>query len=117
MPNRVDPTSEDPVLCFKKDVYCHIVRLSTVSFDFYSSANFLRGFNLTAHQRPNPPLSQGLEEGVTDSATTLMFFRELTYNVVYSLYPCDLDDAVQMAAVHLHMAVGSAAKLEDVECV
>lgn len=46
-----------------------------------------------------------------------MFFRELTYNVVYSLYPCDLEDAVAMAAVHLQMAVGANAKEEDVEYV
>lgn len=43
-----------------------------------------------------------------------MFFRELTYNVVYSLYPCTLDDAVHLAAIHLQMAAGDQATKEDV---
>jgi len=59
----------------------------------------------------------GVEENVSNEDTLLMFFRELTYNVVYALYPCTMEDAVLMAAIHLQMAVGHKATRDDVSSI
>eukprot|EP00045_Choanoeca_perplexa_P013959 m.160933 g.160933 ORF g.160933 m.160933 type:complete len:459 (+) comp16513_c0_seq4:77-1453(+) len=59
----------------------------------------------------------GVEQEQTDEGVITMFFRELTYNVVYSLYPMDYDMAVQMAAIHLQLVAGNEAKKHDIDLI
>mmetsp|Transcript_35895 Transcript_35895/g.94091 ORF Transcript_35895/g.94091 Transcript_35895/m.94091 type:complete len:481 (+) Transcript_35895:28-1470(+) len=44
---------------------------------------------------------QGIERKQTDSRVIELLFQEMTFNVVYSFYPCDADEAARLAALHL----------------
>jgi hypothetical protein len=57
---------------------------------------------------------QGVERKVQDALTKRLFFNEMTFNVVNSIYPCNLDDAVYLAAIHVHLACGHTATKDDV---
>ncbi|EDQ88524.1 uncharacterized protein MONBRDRAFT_26295 [Monosiga brevicollis MX1] len=57
----------------------------------------------------------GHERATEDVNTLTMLVRELTYNVVYSLYPVDRELAVSLAAIHLQLACGHEATKDDVD--
>ena len=60
---------------------------------------------------------QGLERKVQDPLAIRMFFYEMTFNVINSIYPCTLDEAVPLAAIHLHIACGNTAAKGDIAYV
>lgn len=58
-----------------------------------------------------------MEAPLDDPVVLKLLFHELSFNVLYSLYPCDVDEAAALAAVHLHMARGASATKDDVAYV
>jgi len=44
---------------------------------------------------------QGLERDATDPRLIRLLFDEMTFNIVYSFYPCELDEAARLAAYHV----------------
>lgn len=55
-----------------------------------------------------------IENAIDDMLVLKLLFHEMTFNVVYSLYPCEIDEAALLAAVHIHLAKGAEATKEDV---
>lgn len=49
---------------------------------------------------------RGLECQLEDSKSIELFFNELTFNIIYSFYPCELDLAIRLAAIHLRINCG-----------
>ena len=60
---------------------------------------------------------QGVERKVQDPLAIRLFFHEMTFNVVNSIYPCTLLEAVPLAAIHLHIACGNTAAKGDISFV
>lgn len=58
---------------------------------------------------------QGVESRIEDPLILKLLVAELEFNVQYSLYPCEPEEAARLAAIHLHMAVGSQANKSHVE--
>eukprot|EP00041_Stephanoeca_diplocostata_P015654 m.299452 g.299452 ORF g.299452 m.299452 type:complete len:481 (-) comp20112_c0_seq2:220-1662(-) len=54
---------------------------------------------------------QGMERDYKDPQIVELLFDEMTFNIVYSFYPCDLEDAVLLAAIHLRMECGRGATI------
>lgn len=52
---------------------------------------------------------QGMERDHKDPQIVELLFDEMTFNIVYSFYPCDLEDAILLAAIHLRMECGRGA--------
>ena len=57
---------------------------------------------------------QGVERKVTDPLVRRLFFHEMTFNVVNSIYPCTVAEASKLAAIHLLIRCGMSASKEDV---
>eukprot|EP00047_Mylnosiga_fluctuans_P006070 m.244647 g.244647 ORF g.244647 m.244647 type:complete len:442 (-) comp14490_c0_seq1:233-1558(-) len=51
---------------------------------------------------------------IDDPTVVKLLFAEMTFSVQYGLYPCTIDEAARLAAIHLHIARGDAAKKDDV---
>jgi hypothetical protein len=60
---------------------------------------------------------QGVERKVKDPLTRRLLFHEMTFNVVNSIYPCSLEEASKLAAIHLMIRCGLSATKEDVAFV
>eukprot|EP00054_Salpingoeca_dolichothecata_P018670 m.115094 g.115094 ORF g.115094 m.115094 type:complete len:478 (-) comp22962_c0_seq6:241-1674(-) len=48
-------------------------------------------------------VNAAMEQECTDPVANRLFFDELTYNVAYSFYPCDVEDAIYIAAINWHL--------------
>lgn len=46
---------------------------------------------------------QGLERRVSDSKCIRLLFEEMTFYMIYSFYPCSVDEAANLAAIHLKL--------------
>eukprot|EP00052_Salpingoeca_macrocollata_P008294 m.65855 g.65855 ORF g.65855 m.65855 type:complete len:460 (+) comp16523_c0_seq2:600-1979(+) len=57
---------------------------------------------------------QGIERKIKDPIVLRLLFDEMSFNVLYSLYPCEFDEAAYLAAVHLQLARGNAATKNDI---
>jgi hypothetical protein len=55
-----------------------------------------------------------IEKKIDDPTVLELFFDEMTFNVVHSMYPLQVQDAVYLAAIHLQLAYGEKAKKEDI---
>ncbi len=62
----------------------------------------------------DPMVHQSIETKVIDPLVVKLLFFELTFNVLYGLYPCTMEEAAHMAAVHLQLANGPMATKDDV---
>lgn len=60
---------------------------------------------------------QGLEQKCRDPVAIELFFHEMTFNVIYSLYPCKPEEAAYLAAIHLRMEKGPKASKSDMGLV
>jgi hypothetical protein len=54
-----------------------------------------------------------VERKILDPLCVDLFFDEMAYNVLQSLYPCDVETAVYLASLSLQLGGGSSA--DDVE--
>ncbi len=50
--------------------------------------------------------TQGQEQKVHDLRALTLIFNEMTFNVVYAMYPVSFEEAAALAAVHLYMEKG-----------
>ena len=57
---------------------------------------------------------QGIERQIHDPIVIKLLFDEMSFNVLYSLYPCEVDDAAYLAGIHLQLARGPRAKKDDI---
>eukprot|EP00051_Salpingoeca_urceolata_P035598 m.30541 g.30541 ORF g.30541 m.30541 type:complete len:419 (-) comp9476_c0_seq1:87-1343(-) len=55
-----------------------------------------------------------MEKRIKDPVAVKLLFGEMTFNIIYSLYPCTLEDAVYLAAIHLQLEKGRKANKKDV---
>lgn len=58
---------------------------------------------------------QPIERKITDTAAVELFFDEMTFNVIHSHYPCSLDEAVMLGAIHLQLKAGNDANKHTVK--
>ncbi len=56
----------------------------------------------------------GEEAVLADPMVIKLLFNEMTFAVQYGLYPCDVEDAAMLAAVHLHITHGPGATKDAV---
>lgn len=63
----------------------------------------------------NAKLHLGVEEQIRDPLTIKLLFYEMSFKVVYSLYPTTLDEAAYLSAIQLRLQVGFKAKKSDIK--
>ena len=64
----------------------------------------------------DPLVHQSIENKVSDLLVLKLLFYEMTFNVLYGLYPCNEEEAAHLAAVHLRLTHGEQPSKTDVLC-